>query len=184
MEDINLQIERYEKMQEILSELLDSNDWSKGAVLRVSEKKIKTMCEDIDTQIKRLKGQQMAGKELFQPLQTGPGLQSVYFLIYQSKGMSLDAWHKRVTMLPTHHVGLPIFKGESEVMKYMRSKPNPDNYGYVELLAKESDVKVDPSDAERVHVHSKAITLSRIRLFSDGKKHYWFDPAGSFVAKD
>lgn len=175
MDDKQEEIERYSKVHTILNDLLDSTDWSRGAVLKVSEKKIKAMRDEVMGHIKQLE-KHLKQETLFQPVQVNSDESPIYVVMYLSRGVSLENWYQRIMSLPSHSVGLPIFTSSKAAKKYMRSKTNVDNHGVVEVMVKKSVLEGAVSGEEVKQLPGGAIRVDRIRSFDDGKHAYWFMP--------
>ncbi len=172
MDDLRSELEKYLKVKEILTDLLESTDWSGGAVLKVSEKKIKSMRDELAGSIKGLE-HQIGQEEELKPIEPEEDEVAAFVVVYLSRGVSLENWYQRIVSLPKHSIGLPVFPSEKEAKKYMRSKPNMDNHGVVEVLVKKNLVSAED---DMILLQGGAIRLERIRSFDDGRSAYWFFP--------
>jgi hypothetical protein len=183
-------VEVNEELIEVFDDLLAQEGWDANRVLKVSAKKIAALREEAAVLLKQATSNTKQVSTDFIMVEDKADFISLYVLLYQAEGTSLDKWHDRVATLVKHHVSLPIYREEKTVQKVLRNKKNRNNYGYVEVLVPEDRIherlsgQKDTEGHELIALHGDAIKKDHIRWFCDGKKYYVFDAKEGFQLLD
>lgn len=166
----------------IFDDLLATDEWQASQVLKVSAKRLQALRDEAETLLKQATSAVEEGSGDIEMMPEKKGYSAVYVLLYQTKGLSLDAWHERIMSLRTYQVSLPVYRNLKNLKKVLRHKSNPDNYGYIEALVPETMivnsavVLKDALGQELTRLREDAIKLDHIRWFSDGQNTWAFAP--------
>lgn len=129
-----------------LSLAADDVVWSKSKFLNVMGKKItllrdefKNLTNPIAPGFVEETKQTVAGSKVV--------MTTVYVSLYCANGATTNNWLPILAALPTQLVSRPIYLEESQVVEFLRSRPNKDNEAYIAVEI--------PSDSMVQLVHDK-----------------------------
>lgn len=112
-----------------LTAAADDSVWSKSKFLTVIGKKITILRDEFKKLTTPNTAVYMEKKS--QNVASAVSMTKIYISLYCSKGVTINNWLAILTALPAQLVSRPIYLEESQVVDFLRSRPNKDNEAYI-----------------------------------------------------
>lgn len=125
---------------ESLDNAIKDGPWEESNFLRAVGKSLQEIrqhyVEHIESNSRQIKDEEKANLTNLRRITQ----KEIFVSLYSSEGDNLQSWERIVANLPKQMVSRPIYGEESEVIQWMKSKPNRSNEAYVSFHVEENDI--------------------------------------------
>lgn len=170
------------KMQDLLSRILDQENWDESLFLHNAVKPLQQLRDEVQRVIDFV--QQDGGVDTNEPSSLSYQQTCVFVSLYQGQGDDLGQWEMQLRSLSRYILGRPIYATEDGVKKLIRLKTVKTNEAYVKVAVNSSAIQQDNLLPQRFDRHgTELLTLMPGALKSknivafvcqDGE-YYWKD---------
>lgn len=126
--------------------LLKAGDWENSLFLRSQAKRIQTIKNEAEDELKFLQQKKAEKKAGFGQVALQESEREVYISLFQSDGYNLDKWAMQLRSLSRYVVGRPVYDKEEDIQKRIRLRASPVSEAYVVVGVKKADIKEDTFD--------------------------------------
>lgn len=85
------------------------------------------------------------------------GFVQVYILLYQYEGSKIANWEHALRAIAKHNVNRPTYREEQFVQEIIRSKTDPERYGYAIVNIKEDDIL--PQETKKFDIFNRELLI-------------------------